>query len=102
MCGDALLAALQVNHTGGLQIATPSLPHQVRALSLLVSPLSAQLVRGFHPAHVFLTVRCDRRQLMSTKALETPKKKGTSTLTEEDFLEQLLVNSRFSRNSNGI
>ena len=37
----------------------------------LVSPRSVQRVRSFHPAHVFLTGGCDRRQLMSTKAPET-------------------------------
>ena len=57
-----------------LQIApTPSVPRRVRALSLPVSPRYAQLVRGFRPARVFLTGRCDRRQLMSTEALETKK-----------------------------
>ena len=55
---------------------TPSLPRRVRALSLPVSPRSVQRVRSFHFAHVFLTGGCDRRQLMSTKALETQKKKA--------------------------
>ena len=37
-------------------------------------------VINFHPAFVFLTGSCDRRQLMPTKALETKKKKkSTST-----------------------
>ena len=40
------------------------------ALSVPVSP-SLYSTRRFHPAFVFLTGSCDRRQLMSTKARET-------------------------------
>ena len=50
--------------------AALDLPHRAHALSAIVSPCTAC---GSHSAFVFLTGSCDRRQIMSTKALETKK-----------------------------